>query len=269
MSAAPIPASDSTLAIDLQNLSYELDAGMGPRLRIGLIALSGDQTIEEECRRIWDQPGVAHYVTRILHHAGNVNLETLRRMEGGLSDAAALLLPGLRLEVMAFGCTSGSLSIGIPRVHALLRQTRPDIHCTTPMEAGCLALRRLGAHRLAFLSPYQDDVNRAMRGYLIEQGFAVPAMASWNIANGGMVNRVTPDTAVQAVRNLCRAAPDTDAVFVSCTALRLVPHIEALEQEIGKPIVTSNQALAWHCLRLGGVEEAVPGFGRLLRLGLV
>jgi hypothetical protein len=109
-----------------------------------------------------------------------------------------------------------------------------------------------------FVLTYQGDGDLASIG-----------MAERNIANGGMVNRVTPDTAVQAVRDLCRAAPDTDAVFVSCTALRLVPHIEALEQEIGKPIVTSNQALAWHCLRLGGVEEAVPGFGRLLRLGLV
>ncbi len=260
-------SADAGLAINLRQLPYELDAGMGPRGRIGLIALSGDQTIEAECRRIWDLPDVAHYVTRILHQAGNVNLETLRLMEGGLSEAARLLLPGLRLEVMAFGCTSGSLSIGIGRVHELLREVRPDIRCTTPMEAGAIALRRLGARRLAFLSPYQHEVNQAMRQHLLEQGFAVPAMASWNIADGRMVNRVTPATAIQAVRELGQA-PDTDAVFVSCTALRLVEHIEALEQQIGKPIVTSNQALAWHCLRLLGIDDAVPGFGRLLTLPL-
>ncbi len=261
-----IPAV-ADLTIDLRQLPYEMDAGLGPRGRIGLIALSGDQTIEHECRQIWNLPDVAHYVTRILHHAGNVNLETLRRMEGGLADAAALLLPGLRLEVMAFGCTSGSLSIGIARVHELLRQQRPELRCTTPMEAGCLALQRLGARRIAFLSPYQHEVNQAMRQYLIEQGFSVPAMASWNIANGAMVNRVSQASAAEAVRQIGRA-PDTDAVFVSCTALRLVERIEALEQEIGKPIVTSNQALAWHCLRLAGIDDAVPGFGRLLMLPL-
>lgn len=257
----------SLLEVDIQDMPYELDAGMGPRGRIGLIALSGDQTIEAECRRVWALPGLSHYVTRILHHASNVNLETLRRMEGGLTDAAALLLPGLRLEVIAFGCTSGSLSIGIPRVHELLREIKPQAKVTTPMEAACLALRRLNVRRIAFLSPYKDEVNRSMRGYLLEQGFAVPAMASWNIADGGMVNRISPETAAAGVREIGRA-PGTDAVFVSCTALRLMDNIDALEQEIGKPIVTSNQALAWHCLRLAGIDDTVPGFGRLLQLKL-
>ncbi len=259
--------SDTPLAVDIQGMPYEMDTGMGPRGRIGLIALSGDQTIEAECRRIWALPGLAHYVTRILHYASNVSLETLRRMEGGLTDAASLLLPGLRLEVIAFGCTSGSLSIGIPRVHELLREIKPDARITTPMEAACLALRRLDVSRIAFLSPYKDEINRSMRSYLLEQGFSVPAMASWNIADGGMVNRVSPETAAQGVREIARA-PGTDAVFVSCTALRLMDNIDALEQEIGKPIVTSNQALAWHCLRLAGINDVVPGFGRLLHLPL-
>ncbi|MCW5751102.1 MAG: aspartate/glutamate racemase family protein [Alphaproteobacteria bacterium] len=259
--------ADNLLEVDIRNMPYQLDLGMGPRGRIGLIALSGDQTIEAECRRLWALPGVAHYVTRILHYASNVSLETLRRMESGLTDAAALLLPGLRLEVIAFGCTSGSLSIGIHRVHELLREVKPEAKITTPMEAACLALRRLGAGRIAFLSPYKDEINRSMRGYLLEQGFSVPAMASWNISDGAMVNRVSPGSAAEAVREIGRS-PGTDAVFVSCTALRVLENIDMLEQEIGKPIVTSNQALAWHCLRLAGVADTVPGSGRLLGLTL-
>ena len=56
-----------------------------------------------------------------------------------------------------------------------------------------------------------------------------------------------------------------DAVFVSCTNVRLVEQVEALEAEIGKPVTSSNHALAWHCLRLAGIGDDVPGYGRLFR----
>jgi maleate isomerase len=56
-----------------------------------------------------------------------------------------------------------------------------------------------------------------------------------------------------------------DAVFVSCTSLRLVEQIEQLEAELGKPVTSSNHALAWHTLRLAGYREPIGGFGALLR----
>ena len=60
--------------------------------------------------------------------------------------------------------------------------------------------------------------------------------------------------------------PEADAVFISCTALRTADVIEDIEAALGKPIVTSNQALAWHALRLMGYEDSVPGLGRLFTL---
>ena len=57
-----------------------------------------------------------------------------------------------------------------------------------------------------------------------------------------------------------------DAVFVSCTSLRVAERIEALEAKLGKPVTSSNHALAWHSLRLAGYAAPLPGFGRLMRL---
>jgi maleate isomerase len=57
---------------------------------------------------------------------------------------------------------------------------------------------------------------------------------------------------------------DVDAVFISCTALRCSSVIQRIEDDIGKPVVTSNQALAWHCMRLGGYLKPVAGFGVLM-----
>ena len=54
-----------------------------------------------------------------------------------------------------------------------------------------------------------------------------------------------------------------DAYFLSCTTIRSTPIIAALERDLGKPVVTSNQAMAWHALRTGGVKDRIPGFGTL------
>jgi maleate isomerase len=57
-----------------------------------------------------------------------------------------------------------------------------------------------------------------------------------------------------------------EGVFVSCTSLRVASIVEELEAELGKPVTSSNHALAWHCLRLAGIEDEVPGYGRLFRV---
>ncbi|MDX6330283.1 MAG: maleate isomerase, partial [Streptomycetaceae bacterium] len=64
-----------------------------------------------------------------------------------------------------------------------------------------------------------------------------------------------------AVRN---RSTEAEGYFLSCTALRSAEIIEELEAELGKPVVTSNQAMVWHALRTGGVADPVPGYGRLL-----
>ena len=62
------------------------------------------------------------------------------------------------------------------------------------------------------------------------------------------------------------AQTGADAVFASGTAMRAAGAIQAIEDETGIPVVSSNQALAWDCLRLAGCADPVPGFGHLMRL---
>ena len=58
--------------------------------------------------------------------------------------------------------------------------------------------------------------------------------------------------------------PDADAVFISCTDFRGVETIRALEQDLGKPVFTSNQVTLWAMLRLAGVKLPIHGYGQLL-----
>ncbi len=264
--AEKVPAADAPLLVDRQNLPHELDGGLGYRAKIGLIVLATDQTIEYECRRLMNVPGVALWESRILN-SQSITPETLAAMESGMTEAARVIMPGVPLDVVAYGCTSGGMVIGAKNVHARIHEARPEVACTTPMEATFAAFRALGAKRICFIPPYSDEINRSMRRHIIEAGFEVPVMGSWNICDDAKVARLSPETVRSAVLEL-GAHEQVDAVFVSCTNVRVADQVEALEAELGKPVTSSNHAIAWHCLRLAGVDDAIPGFGRLFRTGL-
>jgi maleate isomerase len=254
----------SGAAKNLTHLPFALDRGLAHRGAIGLIVLATDNTIEHEFRQILAIDGIAFYESRI-HNAAEVNPATLAAMEDGMTAAAGLILPGVKLDVVAYGCTSGTVVIGEDKVFARIREARPGIACTTPITAAVAGLTALGARRIALLTPYIEDVNQMLRQFIEARGLAVPVMGSFNHENDIEVARISQESIKQAVRHLV-AAERVDAVFVSCTSLRVASIAEALESEVGVPVTSSNHALAWHCLRLAGYSEPVPGFGRLFRV---
>ncbi|HWK43777.1 MAG TPA: Asp/Glu racemase [Stellaceae bacterium] len=253
-----------TDTLSLGPLPFTLDDGIAHRAAIGLIVLATDHTIEHEWRQMLRLDGVAFYESRIMNSA-TITPETLREMEVGIADATGVIRPGERLDVIAFACTSGAMVIGEEAVFARIREARPGIACTTPITAGIAGLKALGARRIALLTPYVDRINRMMREYIEARGLAVPVMASFNHEQDNEVARISAASIEAAVGEI-GARDDVDAVFVSCTSLRTVGLIEKLEARIGKPVTSSNHALAWHCLRLAGYAEPITGLGRLMRL---
>ena len=174
-------------------------------------------------------------------------------------------MPGLPLDVVAYACTSGAMVIGAERVRSLIHKARPGIATTTPMESTAVALRRLQAQRIAFIAPYSEDINHRMRAHLIDEGFQVPVMASWNEPNDNKVALISPQSIREAV--LAFGSDErSDAVFIACTSLRLADFWAELEAEVGKPVVSSNTTIAWHALRLAGCDRPVEGLGRLFQL---
>ncbi len=264
--ASATPGADVAPVVEKKGMAYEMDEGLGPRARIGLIVLAADQTIEHDFRNILALPDVALYESR---HACDleVNPETLKAMESEIAPATELLVPGSGLDVVAYGCTSGGMVIGDETVFARIREARPDVACTTPMISAFAALEALDARRICLIMPYIDSVADAMRAYVQERCFEVPVVGSWSEPDDRKVARISPGTIRRAVREL-GASDLVDAVFVACTSLRVAEIVEEMEAEIGKPVISSNHAMAWHCLRLAGYQDEVPGFGKLLRTRL-
>jgi len=239
------------------------DEGPAAAAAIGLITLSNDAVIEQELRNfLASVVGAAVFASRI-PLVLSLSPQGLCDMEAHIPDAARLIVPDDRLDVMAFGCTSGSMAIGPERVAAAVRRSRPGIPVTDPVSAALKGLERLGARRIALLTPYPDAVNRVVADYVEGQGFEIADRASFKQPNDPAIARVPPEAIYRAGVALGRRP--VEALFISCTALRCSPVIERIEQAIGKPVVTSNQALAWDCLRLAGCGAAIEGYGRLLR----
>ena len=248
-----------------RHLPCNLDAGPSPLAGIGLITLATDQATEPEAHAFLpDDPAVGVYVTRI-PMSPVATPESLAALERGITQCMELLLPGVALDAVAFSCTSGGIAVGPERVEQLIRAVKPEAAVTMPVTAAAKALRRLGARRLAVVTPYVDSVNAMIDEWFAAAGFELVVTGSFKQPGDAQMNRIDPQSIYEAGVALAKGQP-VDALFVSCTGLRVSPVLEALEKELGMPVVTSNQAQAWDCLRMAGYDTPLPGRGRLFQL---
>ena len=249
----------------IEHLPFTTDRGIAARARIGLIVLATDYTIEHEWRRIVGSvPGVALYQSRILNDR-QITPETLRAMEPRIASSTDVILPGDRLDVVAYGCTSASMAIGEEKVFGHIRSVRPEAACTTPITGAFAAFRAFGARRIGVLTPYRADVNRIVADYIRGRGFEVPVFGSYNEENDNVVAAISPASVKSGIMAI-RDKAEIDAVFVSCTSVRLAEAAAEIEAEIGLPVTSSNHAMAWHALRLAGIDDALPQWGKLFTL---
>jgi len=253
--------------IALGILPSEIDGGLMSRAAIGLVVLATDQTMEHEFRALVRQPGVAFYESRVFNDA-DITPETLRAIAPRIAPGADLILPGIPLDVVAFGCTSATMLLGEATVFAEIHKVRPGVACTTPVTGALAAFRALGAKRIGLLTPYAPQINESLVQYFNGRGISVAAVATFDRRDDLEAARISTASIEAAVQRMA-AVPDVDAIFVSCTSLRVAEAVAGLEQRFGVPVTSSNHAMAWHCLRLAGIDDVVPSAGRLFELPIV
>ncbi|KAA3654317.1 MAG: Asp/Glu racemase [Proteobacteria bacterium] len=231
------------------------------RARIGLLALATDLCSEADLRRML--PDTAGLYSNRVRHENPMSLEALRRVADDLPRAGRDLLPGLALDVVVYGCTSGTIALGEAETLALIARARPCRFQTTPVTASLAALAHLGARRVSILTPYMDSVNRALGEYYASRGLEVINVSGLGMDDDYAMTALHPDTLVEA--GLGAMADAANALFISCTALRASHAIDRLEARLGRPVVTSNQAIAWHALQLAGLPAGAAAPGKLFR----
>lgn len=241
--------------------AFTLDSGPG-RHRLGLVVLSNDYATERDFINMRPNDDVAVFVSRV-PNTSECTVETLHKMSPHITTATSLLVPEGRLDTVAYACTSGTVVMGYDAICARIHAARAGVACITPITSSLAALNGFGAQRLAVLTPYVDDVNAAIARYLEDHGKTIAGFTSFHIEDNEEMACVPGEAIYQAALEADR--PDADALFISCTAIRAVDVIERIEQALGKPVVSANQALFWQSLRASGYQAPVAGYGSLLR----
>ena len=231
------------------------------RWRIGVIALATDRILERDFALMCPDASLGIYINRIAF-ANPTTRENLLAMAPRLRETAALLLPGQKLDVIAYGCTSGTALIGHDAVARSIKEAKPDATVATPSHSAMLALKELGARRIGMLAPYVEPVTRAVVNCFEAENFEVMSPCCLGLEDDDEITRVSPDKIVELAERVCPA--DAEAMFLSCTALRSIGVIEKLESRLGIPVLSSNQVMFWRSMRAAGCDFRPDGFGRLL-----
>ncbi|MBB5418676.1 ectoine utilization protein EutA [Paraburkholderia sp. JPY303] len=234
--------------------------------RIGLVILATDHTTEPDFAALVANERIGIYVNRV-PYANPVTPGNLRAMQPSLTAGAALILPDETLDVVMYSCTSASVMIGDAQIERAIHAAKPSARVVTPTAAAVTALNTLGARRISVLTPYTAETSRPMAEYFAAQGFAIDRFSSLGLTDDREMARISHDDIVAFAREA--TARDSDALFISCTAVRAARIIARIEEATGKPVVSSNLATAWMCLRLCGENEPRPEQGRLMTLPLL
>ncbi len=230
--------------------------------RLGLIALQSDETIERDMRLMLPEAATL-FVSRVPSDV-EVTSATLSAMEDHLSASASLFPLGASLDVVGYGCTSGTAQIGVENVLSKVRSAAAVENVTQPLTSLIEACRFMGIARIALLSPYVAQVSARLQDALAVAGIATPVFGSFEVSTEATVVRISSASIEDAAVSLMSGA-DVDALFISCTNLRTMDVIAPLEARLGQPVLTSNQVLAWHMMRLAGTQASDRAPGRLFR----
>ncbi len=253
------------MALDVHSSVSSVTARLDARpitKRIGLVALATDHTTETDFARILNGFDVGVYVNRIGFDNPTTH-ESLLRTGPRLADAAADILPDETLDVLVYGCTAASVVLGNDTVAECMNSAKPDTACVTPSSAAFDAFKALKIKKVSVLTPYTQDVTDSLVTYFSQHGPEVVNATCFGLSDDREMARVSKDSIIEGGIAACH--PDADALFISCTAVRAAACVDQLEQRLGKPVITSNQAMVWRCMRHLGIMSDYPGGGMLFK----
>lgn len=241
--------------------SPEMNEGRHHRARLGFILMSTDPSAEADFNMMAPE-GVGIHITRLKTDDHTTN-ETLSRHIEHMADAAARIQPEGKPDVVSYSCTSGSIVIGQERIFEEIRKGAPWAKPMCLVRGVLDALHELGAKKLVVGTPYLDEINTAEAEFLVARGFEVLDIQGLNIASGWDMGLVTPAYWKKFALEIDQ--PEADAIFLSCGGVRTLEVVDEIEQAAGKPVITSNQAQMWSCLRRAGIMDQLEGFGQIFK----
>ena len=248
------------MSLKFKNISPKFKKESNPK--VGLLTLSTDLTIERDFHSICQKLPLDIFVNRI-HNENPLTKENLSKMYGQIESITKKILPGEKINTVAYGCTSGTVAIGEDRVKEKIQLAKPGCYVTTPITSAIKAFKKMNAKKIAVFTPYPESVNKTIYEYLNKKNIDIMSFSTFNLDLDVDIARVDPKYLFETLSKL--DINDADALFISCTALPALEILDDVEKQIKKPVFSSNQTLIWDTIRSVGYQSSIEGYGKLLR----
>ena len=230
--------------------------------RIGLITLGSDFRIEKDFNNIIYGREIDLYVNRI-HCYNPLTNETLVKMAEDITEVAKDILPDQKIDCVAYGCTSGTIAAGYENVKKKVNIAKPEAKVTTPITSTIKALKLLKIDKISIFTPYTKEINDKILKYFKKEKITINSLTYFDIDSDLDIGKVDENYLFKVLSEI--DLKNSEALFISCTALPALSIIEKLEKKLNKVVLSSNQTLIWDSLKQINYKKKIEGFGKLFK----
>ena len=231
--------------------------------RVGLIALASDFTIEKDFINIIRDKNIDFFVNRIESY-NPLTRENLIKMSEKVTEVTKDILPDQDLDCVVYGCTSGTIAAGHEIIEKKIKLAKPKANVITPNTAAIKALKKMKIKKIFLFTPYSKKLNDEVLEYFKSEDFDITSNAYFDIESDNDIGKIDQSYLYEVLSKI--DLKNAEALFVSCTALPVLPIIHKLEKKLNTTVLSSNQALIWDTLVKINKNNSVEGFGRLFQI---
>ena len=228
--------------------------------RIGLITLATDFRIEKDFNNVIYGRDIDLYVNRI-HCYNPLTNKTLAKMAEEITNVTKEILPNQKIDCVAYGCTSGTVASGYESIKQKINLAKPEAKVTTPITSAIKALKKLNVKKISIFTPYTKEINDSIVKYFENENIAINSLTYYDIASDIDIGKIDQNNLFKTLSEI--ELKNSDALFVSCTALPVLSIIDKLEKKLNKIVISSNQTLIWDSLNQINYKGQITGFGKL------
>ena len=230
--------------------------------KIGLITLASDYVIEKDFHNVIKNKNINLFVNRIECY-NPLNKENLIKMSQNITKVTKNILPGEKIDCVAYACTSGTIAAGYTSIKKKVEKAKPNTKLTTPSTSSITALKKFKIKKIAVFTPYSKKLNNEVVEFFKKNKFIVTSNSYFDINSDINIGKINKKYLFKVLSKM--NLNGAQALFISCTALPALSIIEKLENKLGILVLSSNQTLIWNTLKSIGVKNKINGFGKLLR----
>jgi maleate isomerase len=231
--------------------------------KIGLIALASDYMIEKDFIKIIKDKKIDFFVNRI-ECFNPLTRENLIKMSENITEVTSDILPGEKIDCVAYGCTSGTIVAGYDSIEKKIKKSKPEALVTTPSTSSIKALKKLKVNKIAVFTPYSRKLNDEVLEFFKKENFEITANTYFGIESDIDIGKVDPNHLHEILSKM--DLNGAEVLFVSCTALPVLSLIDKLEKKLNIIVLSSNQTLIWDTLNSIKNKEATKGFGKIFEV---